>query len=61
MIFDWMFDDYRQLAKLRPLAHELANVKWPDLYIQSHLKTIDVPVAAAVFIEDMCMLSLRQS
>ncbi|XP_024358296.1 uncharacterized protein [Physcomitrium patens] len=54
MVFPWMFDE---LAALRPLK-EAANIiaeasDWPPLYNKKQLNENKVPVAAAVYYEDL--------
>jgi pimeloyl-ACP methyl ester carboxylesterase len=52
-IFPWMFEDDGALAPLREAAELLATHQWPALYDQARLAKNDVPVAAAVFHDDM--------
>ncbi|KDM91558.1 alpha/beta fold hydrolase [Photobacterium galatheae] len=54
MVYPWMFE---QLETLKPL-HEAANIlaeksDWPALYDGSQLAANKVPLAAAVYVEDM--------
>ncbi|CAN6485804.1 unnamed protein product [Victoria cruziana] len=54
MIFPWMFDELHALRPLKEAAHLLAEKEdWPSLYDIATLKTNKVPVAAAVYYEDM--------
>ncbi|XP_057780404.1 uncharacterized protein LOC130998972 [Salvia miltiorrhiza] len=54
MIFPWMFDEMHALKPLKDVAHLLAEKKdWPPLYDVATLKNNKVPVAAAVYYEDM--------
>ncbi|KAL5572950.1 hypothetical protein UlMin_022547 [Ulmus minor] len=54
MIFPWMFDEIHALKKFKDAAHILAEKKdWPPLYNIDALKNNKVPVAAAVYYEDM--------
>ncbi|MEP4148587.1 MAG: alpha/beta fold hydrolase [Halioglobus sp.] len=54
MIFPWMFDVFPRLAPLKPAAELLAARKnWPALYDQKKLSQNKVPIAAAVFADDM--------
>ncbi len=54
MIYPWMFDDYAGLRPLREAAQILAETTdWPPLYDVAALRTNRVPVAAAVYYEDM--------
>lgn len=51
-IFDWMFDDYRELAPLREAAELLAEREWPRLYDADVLRACEVPCAAAIYADD---------
>jgi pimeloyl-ACP methyl ester carboxylesterase len=54
MIYRWMFDTYTQLKPLAEAADILANdTSWPRLYDVERLKRNRVPVAAAVYYDDM--------
>ncbi|KAF3780159.1 Proline iminopeptidase [Nymphaea thermarum] len=54
MIFPWMFDEIHALRPLKEAAHLLAEKEdWPLLYDIDTLKNNKVPVAAAVYYEDM--------
>ncbi|OVA16947.1 Alpha/beta hydrolase fold-1 [Macleaya cordata] len=54
MIFPWMFDEIHALRHFKDAAHLLAEKKdWPSLYDIAALKNNKVPVAAAVYYEDM--------
>lgn len=54
MIYPWMFDDYEYLSPLKDVAHLLADYSgWPRLYDLDRLASCSVPVAAAVFYDDM--------
>ncbi|KAM1816317.1 hypothetical protein ACFX12_000736 [Malus domestica] len=54
MIFPWMFDEIHALRKFKGASHVLAEKKdWPPLYNIDALKNNKVPVAAAVYYEDM--------
>ncbi|KAK1286321.1 hypothetical protein QJS10_CPB20g02155 [Acorus calamus] len=54
MIFPWMFDEIHALRHLKEAAHLLAEKEdWPPLYDIAALKNNQVPVAAAVYYEDM--------
>jgi pimeloyl-ACP methyl ester carboxylesterase len=54
MIFPWMFEGDRTLAPLRGAAEALAAYDgWPALYDTARLAANTVPVAAAVFHDDM--------
>nr|XP_009405612.1 PREDICTED: uncharacterized protein LOC103988720 [Musa acuminata subsp. malaccensis] len=54
MIFPWMFDEIHALGPFTEAAHLLAEKEdWPPLYDISRLNNNKVPVAAAVYYEDM--------
>ena len=54
MIYPWMFDTYRQLQPLKDAADILAATDaWPVLYDVARLQHNTVPVAAAVYFDDM--------
>ncbi len=54
MIYPWMFDTYTQLQPLKAAADILAATnQWPPLYDAQRLKHNTVPVAAAVYYDDM--------
>jgi pimeloyl-ACP methyl ester carboxylesterase len=54
MIYPWMFDTYPQLVPLREAAQILArDDSWPMLYDVERLRKNQVPVAAAVYYDDM--------
>ncbi|KAF7826103.1 Proline iminopeptidase [Senna tora] len=54
MIFPWMFDEIHALKQFKDAAHKLAEKKdWPRLYDVKVLNSNKVPVAAAVYYEDM--------
>jgi pimeloyl-ACP methyl ester carboxylesterase len=52
-ILPWVFEDYGALAGARDVAHELATVDWPRLYDEDVLRANTVPVAAAIYTEDL--------
>jgi hypothetical protein len=52
-VFPWMFDDYGALAPLREAAEILADHEWPRLYDADRLAANEVPVAAAIYFDDM--------
>jgi hypothetical protein len=52
-IFRWMFEEYGALAPLREAADALAAREWPRLYDPERLAANEVPVAAAIYAEDM--------
>lgn len=49
----WMFDDMAALVPFREAAQLLAARAWPRLYDPEVLAANDVPVAAAVYVDDM--------
>ncbi|WP_240759358.1 alpha/beta fold hydrolase [Phytoactinopolyspora endophytica] len=54
MIYPWMFDDDPVLRPFRDAAHLLAERSdWPMLYDREALGRNEVPVAAALYTEDM--------
>jgi len=53
MVYTWMFEDYGALAPLREAAELLAEHEWPPLYDGERLEANEVPVAAAVYADDM--------
>jgi hypothetical protein len=52
-VYPWMFEDYGTLAPLREAAELLAQREWPRLYDPDVLSGNEVPVAAAIYAEDM--------
>jgi pimeloyl-ACP methyl ester carboxylesterase len=52
-VYSWMFEDYGVLAPLREAAQLLAEFEWPNLYNASALRVNEVPVAAAIYVNDM--------
>jgi pimeloyl-ACP methyl ester carboxylesterase len=52
-VYSWMFDDYRALAPLREAAQLLSDREWPRLYDAQVLERNEVPVAAAIYADDM--------
>ena len=48
-----MFEDYGALRPLREAAELLAGREWPRLYDPQVLGANEVPVAAAIYAEDM--------
>lgn len=52
-VFPWFFEDSAALAPLREAAELLAAREWPRLYDEDRLAINDVPVAAAVYADDM--------
>jgi pimeloyl-ACP methyl ester carboxylesterase len=52
-VYSWMFDDYGALAPLKEAANILAEHEWPRLYDAAVLRSNEVPVAAAIYVNDM--------
>jgi pimeloyl-ACP methyl ester carboxylesterase len=52
-VYPWMFEELAALAPLREAAEILAAHEWPRLYDPERLAANEVPVAAAVYAEDM--------
>jgi pimeloyl-ACP methyl ester carboxylesterase len=52
-IYPWMFEEYGSLRPLAEAARILADHEWPDLYDGDRLAQNEVPVAAAIYAEDM--------
>jgi pimeloyl-ACP methyl ester carboxylesterase len=54
MIYPWMFDDDSVLRSFKPAAEILAEREdWPPLYDPARLAANEVPVAAAIYFNDM--------
>ncbi|WP_424528719.1 alpha/beta fold hydrolase [Sphaerisporangium viridialbum] len=54
MIFPWFFEEDAALAPLRSCARDLAaHASWPSLYDPDRLARNTVPVAAAIYYDDM--------
>jgi hypothetical protein len=54
MIYPSMFDEFPQLKPLKPAAEILAKKSdWPMLYDVARLRINRVPIAAAVYYDDM--------
>jgi pimeloyl-ACP methyl ester carboxylesterase len=54
MVYPWQFDEYRELQPLKETAELLAELEdWPRLYDVERLRANEVPVAAAVYENDM--------
>jgi pimeloyl-ACP methyl ester carboxylesterase len=54
MVYPWQFDEYRELKPLKEAAELLAEFEdWPRLYDVERLRANEVPVAAAVYENDM--------
>ena len=52
-VFPWMFQDYSGLAGWQGAAELLAKEPWPALYDREQLRVNEVPVAAAVYADDI--------
>jgi uncharacterized protein involved in copper resistance len=52
-VYPWIFDDYGALAPLREAAELLAQREWSRLYDADVLEHNEVPVAAAIYVNDM--------
>ena len=52
-VFSWMLEDYGALRPLQEAAQLLAEREWPRLYDPDRLARNDVPVAAAIYADDM--------
>ncbi len=52
-VYPWMFEDFGGLAPLREAAQLLAEREWPRLYDPNVLEANEVPVAAAIYVNDM--------
>ena len=54
MLFPWMLDNYKMLKPFRRAANILADKSdWPILYDENNLRKNNVPIAAAVYTNDM--------
>ncbi|QYK11462.1 alpha/beta hydrolase [Shewanella rhizosphaerae] len=54
MVYPWFFDQFTNLKPLKHAAHLLADkADWPMLYDPAKLADNQVPVAAAIYSEDM--------
>lgn len=54
MVYPWMLEDYDELAKMAEPARLVAETDdWPDLYDEGRLARNEVPVYAAVYVDDM--------
>lgn len=54
MAFPWMFDEVRLLRGFGPAVHALAQRReWSKLYDLDRLRSNEVPLAAAVYFDDM--------
>lgn len=51
-VYPWMFTEYGALAHLRDAAELLAEHEWPRLYDPERLRANEIPVAAAVYLDD---------
>ena len=54
MAFPWMFDEIRALRGFRDAVHALAErTEWPRLYDRERIAENEVPLAAAVYFDDL--------
>ncbi|ULH17145.1 alpha/beta hydrolase (plasmid) [Deinococcus sp. KNUC1210] len=53
MVYPWMFEESAALRPLAQAAEQLAHEPWPKLYDAERLRANTVPVAAAVYANDM--------
>ena len=54
MCFPFMLDEFAPLRALKPACEALARkADWPELYDEAQLARNEVPVAAAVYVEDL--------
>jgi pimeloyl-ACP methyl ester carboxylesterase len=54
MVYPWQFDEYHELRPLKEAAELLAEFEdWPPLYDVEQLRQNEIPVAAAVYENDM--------
>ncbi|TVY50629.1 Proline iminopeptidase [Lachnellula cervina] len=54
MVFPFMFESFSELQKLRKVAEIIAQYpEWPDLFDEHQLAKNEVPVYAAVFVDDV--------
>jgi pimeloyl-ACP methyl ester carboxylesterase len=52
-VYPWMLEDYGALVPLARAGQILAEYEWTELYDPGRLRENDVPVAAAIYAEDM--------
>ena len=52
-IYPWMFEEYGALAPMRAAAEQLAAHEWPRLYDPDVLRSNTVPIASAIYTEDL--------
>ena len=54
MVFPWMFDEIAELRRIKGAAEIIASeTEWSTLYDPDKLRSNAVPVAAAMYYEDM--------
>ncbi|MCU1479865.1 MAG: alpha/beta hydrolase fold protein [Subtercola sp.] len=51
-LFSWHFDDIAELRPYRAVASILAEHDWPRLFDANVLSSVDVPCAAAIYVDD---------
>ena len=52
-IYPWMFDEYSALRPFADAANILSDYEWPRLHDPDRLQANDVPVAAAIYTNDL--------
>lgn len=52
-VYPWMLEEYGELVPLARAGQILAEYEWTELYDPGRLRENDVPVAAAIYTEDM--------
>ncbi|MGH2786429.1 MAG: alpha/beta fold hydrolase [Actinomycetota bacterium] len=52
-IYPWMFEEISALRPFAEAAHILSDYEWPGLYDPHVLHANEVPVAAAIYVNDM--------
>ena len=61
MMYPWMFEEIRALKQFRgAVEHLAAETEWSELYDLDRLASNEVPLAAAVYYDDMYVDSLLQ-
>ena len=51
-LYPWHFTECSELAAYRDVAEQIAEVSWPRLYDADVLRQVDVPAAAAIYVDD---------
>ena len=52
-VYPWMFEDLSALSGLKEAADILAEYEWPKLYDADALARNEIPVAAAIYVDDI--------